>query len=101
MEKQDNYGGLVYCRTRSAYSKLMSRIYLERRKPDQNMQRFYALHVVQTIFGEWVLIREWGRIGSGGTVREQWFDTEEEAIVARNRLRTVKEKRGYSQSSVS
>lgn len=74
----------------------MSRIYLEKRKSNQNMQRFYAMHVVQTIFGEWALIREWGRIGSGGTVREQWFDTEEEAIAAGNRLQAAKEKRGYN-----
>ena len=53
------------------------------------------MHVVQTIFGKWALIRECGRIGSGCTLREQWFDTEEEAIAAGNRLRAVKEKRGY------
>ena len=74
----------------------MSRIYLERHEPEQNMQRFYSMHVVQTLFGEWALIREWGRIGSGGTVREEWFDSEEGALTARNRLKTAKEKRGYN-----
>lgn len=73
----------------------MSRIYLEKRKTEDNMQRFYALHVVQTIFGDWALVREWGRIGSGGTVRELWFDTEQEALTARDRLQDTKQKRGY------
>ena len=46
------------------------------------MHRFYALYVTQTIFDDWALIREWGRIGSPGTVRENWFDTEKEALNA-------------------
>lgn len=74
----------------------MSRIYLEKRDPDKNMQRFYAMHVTQTIFGDWALIREWGRIGSPGTVRENWFDTEEEALAAKWNLLNQKIKKGYS-----
>ena len=31
------------------------------------------MHVTQTIFGDWALIREWGRIGLPGTIREKWF----------------------------
>jgi predicted DNA-binding WGR domain protein len=48
----------------------MSTIYLEKHNPDKNMHRFYAMHVTQTIFGDWALIREWGRIGSPGTVQK-------------------------------
>jgi len=73
----------------------MNRIYLEKRIPEKNMQRFYAMHVVQTIFGDWALIREWGRIGSPGTVRENWFDTEEEAITAELKILSEKGNRGY------
>ncbi len=73
----------------------MNRIYLEKRDPENNMQRFYAMHVSQTIFGDWALIREWGRIGSPGTVRENWFDTEEEAIIAELKLSHSKKRRGY------
>jgi predicted DNA-binding WGR domain protein len=58
----------------------MRPIYLEKRDPEKNMYRFCAMHINQTIFGDWALIREWGRIGSPGTVLEQWFDTEEDAI---------------------
>jgi len=59
------------------------------------MHRFYALYVTQTIFDDWALIREWGRIGSPGTVRENWFDTEKEALNAQLALLQLKRKRGY------
>jgi predicted DNA-binding WGR domain protein len=42
--------------------------------PNKNMNRFYKVIVVETLFGEWALIRQWARIGSAGTVRE-WLDT--------------------------
>lgn len=73
----------------------MNQIYLEKRDPDKNMQRFYAMHVVQTIFGDWALIREWGRIGSPGTVREEWFNTEEEALSRKIEIFDKKGKKGY------
>ncbi len=34
--------------------------------PEHNKWRFYALSVQPTLFGDWVLVREWGRIGAGG-----------------------------------
>jgi predicted DNA-binding WGR domain protein len=40
--------------------------------------------------GEWSLIREWGRVGS-----PDWFETEEEAITARQTLYDAKQKKGY------
>jgi predicted DNA-binding WGR domain protein len=73
----------------------MTTIYLERREPAHNRQRFYTLTVVQTLFGSWTLIREWGRIGHPGTVRETWFETEAAAIEAGAKIRRQKERRGY------
>lgn len=73
----------------------MTAIYLERRELARNRQRFYTLTVVQTLFGSWTLIREWGRIGHPGTVRETWFETEATAIEAGAKIRRQKEKRGY------
>jgi len=40
-------------------------------------------------------VREWGRIGQPGTVRETGFATEEEASAAGEQWRIRKEKRGY------
>jgi predicted DNA-binding WGR domain protein len=53
------------------------------------------MHPAQGLLGEWSLIREWGRVGSPGTVRKDWFETEEEAITARQTLYDAKQKKGY------
>jgi predicted DNA-binding WGR domain protein len=68
---------------------------LERREPARNLQRFYAITVTRTLFGSWAMVREWGRIGQPGTVRETWFETEGEAWAAGEQWRTRKERRGY------
>ena len=47
--------------------------YLEKREPAKNLARFYSLAVLPTLFGEWSLQREWGRIGQPDTVRETGF----------------------------
>ena len=73
----------------------MTSIYLERREPAHHRQRFYAITVTRTLFGSWALVREWGRIGQGGTVRETWFATEGDAWAAGEQWRIRKEKRGY------
>jgi predicted DNA-binding WGR domain protein len=73
----------------------ITRIHLERRHPARNLQRFYAFTVTRTLFGHWAVLREWGRIGHPGTVRETWFATEDEAGEAVLRLRERKEQRGY------
>lgn len=74
---------------------MMSSIYLERREPARNIQRFYAIIITPTLFGAWAMVREWGRIGHPGTVRETWFATGGEAIKAGAKIRQRKEKRGY------
>ena len=68
---------------------------LERREPARNRLRFYAITVTRTLFDGWALVREWGRIGQPGTVRETWFETETAAIEAGAQVRQRKEKRGY------
>lgn len=73
----------------------MNHIYLERHDPDKNLHRFYQMFVTPGIFGDWSLVREWGRAGSPGTVRKDWFDSEEEAQEAGQKLKTIKEKKGY------
>jgi predicted DNA-binding WGR domain protein len=51
--------------------------------------------VQPTLFGEWALVRNWGRIGANGTQRSDWFDTEAEAIQAFEDMKKQKRKRGY------
>ena len=70
-------------------------LYLEKRIPARNQKRFYTITVTTTLFGSWAMVREWGRIGQPGTVRETWFETEAAAHEAGVEVRQRKEKRGY------
>ena len=47
------------------------------------------------LFGDWGLVREWGRIGSPGRVRTDWYDNVADAKDARFLLYMQKAKRGY------
>jgi predicted DNA-binding WGR domain protein len=74
---------------------MMKGIYLVRHDVAKNMHRFYQMYVTPGVFGDWSLVREWGRAGSPGTVRKDWFDTEEEAVTASIKLSNAKQKKGY------
>lgn len=73
----------------------MSTVQLRRVDPARNMARFYLLTVQPTLFGQYALVREWGRIGRPGTVRETPYPTAAEAEAALVRQRQLKERRGY------
>ena len=73
----------------------MTSIYLEKRVPACNQQRFYSITVTRTLFDDWALLREWGRIGQPGTVRETWFETEGEAWAVGEQWRRRKERREF------
>ncbi len=70
-------------------------MHLTRTEPDANLHRFYRLEIVPGLFGDWGLVRIWGRIGSSGQLRTDWFGTEAEAKDARFELHMKKAKRGY------
>jgi predicted DNA-binding WGR domain protein len=42
---------------------------LTRSEPAKNIDRFYVVDIMPTLFGEWAVLREYGRRGSPGTVR--------------------------------
>ena len=73
---------------------------LTRSEPAKNMHRYYAMHLTPTLFGEWMLVAEWGRIGSPGTVRQQPFPTAESAQAALVQRTRVKARRGYRAGDV-
>ena len=64
--------------------------------PDANRHRFYLLCTLPTLFGECVLLREWGRIGSPGRVRQDCHKTESDALSALAKLAKQKHRRGYA-----
>ena len=42
---------------------------LTRTDPTRNIDRFYVVQVMPSLFGDWTVLREWGRPGSPGTLR--------------------------------
>jgi len=73
----------------------MKPIYLVREQSDQNLHRFYQMLILPTLFNDWTLVREWGRIGSPGTVRKDWFETKQQATEACQKILQKKLKKGY------
>lgn len=74
----------------------MSVAYLEKRDVSRNMQRYYRVSVAPTLFGEFAVVREWGRIGQrGGSCMECWFASVEEAQRAGLAMADAKRRRGY------
>lgn len=74
-------------------------IKLTRSDPAANMHRFYALQLGLTLFGEWLLVAEWGRIGSPGRVKEEAFRSQAQAQAALSKRLSVKIRRGYMVTS--
>ena len=51
-----------------------------KRQPEQNIHRYYYLHIQPTLFGEWDVVRQWGRLGqNGGQQRVDHYLSYEEA----------------------
>ena len=72
-------------------------IRLTKKHPQQNMARFYLIQVVPGLFGQWGVLREWGRIGQPGTVRKDWYPDQSLAQAASTQILKQKLKRGYLQ----
>ena len=70
-------------------------IYLTKIDPAKNMARFYTMSVQPTLFGEWALLKEWGRIGSAGRLVSCRFASEREAALAMAEHLEAKLRKGY------
>jgi predicted DNA-binding WGR domain protein len=53
--------------------------FLTRIDPTRNIDRFYVVEVIPSLFGEWTVMREWGRRGAPGTVRLSSYQQRDEA----------------------
>lgn len=73
----------------------MNQTYLEKRDTARNQARFYRLTVQPNLFGEWTLCKEWGRIGSRGQTRLDYFGTENQAQAGLSKIEEQKRRRGY------
>lgn len=70
-------------------------IELERRHPERNMARFYALEIERDLFGHVVGHRRWGRIGTRGRDICVAYSSMDAALQAHARLDQAKRGRGY------
>lgn len=73
----------------------ITEVYLERIDRARNMARYYRLSVIETLFGDWAVVREWGRIGRDGQSREEWCDSVEAAIERYRQRVQERLRRGY------
>ena len=62
----------------------------------RNMARFYAMAVQPTLFGQWAVVRRWGRINTDGSRAETWFEELPDAIACAQTHTTAKLRRGYT-----
>jgi predicted DNA-binding WGR domain protein len=76
----------------------MNLVYLTKVVAERNQQRYYTLEVVGGLFGNWGLVREWGRIGRSGRTRTDWFASRADACAASDQLGRQKSKRGYQKT---
>ena len=74
----------------------MQSIDLEKRIPRQNLYRFYRMAILPSLFGEWSLEREWGRIGTRGRMRLDWYKTNTETSTDMDDLLAFKTSKGYT-----
>lgn len=69
---------------------------LEKIDQSKNQRRYYALTICPTLFGDWSVLREWGRLDSrGGRTRIDFYANIDAARKALASLKRRKESRGY------
>jgi predicted DNA-binding WGR domain protein len=76
-------------------------IVLERIDRGRNIARYYVLSIEPTLFARLTLVRRWGRIGSLGRERLQFFPGDDiaQAQVTLETWLARKRKRGYAPKS--
>ena len=74
----------------------MTPVRLTRSDPGCNMYRFYNLELATSLFGEHGVVRHWGRIGTSGRIRTDWYNEPHEAESAFQDLLQAKQRRGYT-----
>lgn len=66
--------------------------------PTRNMARFYELDIQIGLFGDACVMRYWGRIGTNGQGKENWLESETEALELARKLERQKRGRRYTSS---
>ncbi|MQY46111.1 WGR domain-containing protein [Rhizobiales bacterium RZME27] len=61
----------------------------------QRMARFYRIAIQPSLFGDFVLVRRWGRIGTHGRAHRQHYASERDAMIEFLAWLKRKRRRGY------
>ena len=77
----------------------MPAVTLRRIDHARNMSRYYRLDVQPDLFGEWGVVREWGRIGQAGRYRVDPYPTVAQAEERMQLQQAAKQGRGYARIS--
>jgi predicted DNA-binding WGR domain protein len=70
-------------------------VFLRRIDAGCNMRRFYLIDVRPDLFGRFLLVKEYGRVGTRGRLIDESYDSEELATEAMRRQAERKRRRGY------
>ncbi len=62
---------------------------------EEEAPRFYQLWLQEDLIDGWTLLREWGRTGAKGRVKQDHFNSHEEALAALERVRDAQLQRGF------
>jgi predicted DNA-binding WGR domain protein len=68
---------------------------LHRIDPELNMARFYRIELMHDLFGQVIVEKRWGRIGSQGQHRSVSYPSTSSAEAEASALIRAKERRGY------
>ncbi len=74
----------------------MTAVHLRRIDDTQNMRRFYHFDIQPDLFGGFLLVRQWGRIGAEGRSVAEHFDDATLAAAALAQHAARKARRGYA-----
>jgi len=77
------------------FSPVQHTIVLRRVDPETNIARFYVLTLERDLFGNVVVTRQWGTVGTVGRQITDPFPTEEAAVEAMTALAAAQRRRGY------
>ena len=69
--------------------------FLTRIDPSRNINRFYVVQGLPTLFGDWTVLREWGRRGSQGTTRLNSYQRRNGAETAEQSTIKRRQQHGY------
>jgi predicted DNA-binding WGR domain protein len=90
-------GSVHMLRWDMARSPVRRAVFLRRVDPESGAARFYSVVVERDLFGQIVLVRSWGRIGTRGREMVEHHVSEAEAREAMDALIQAKRRRGYQE----